>query len=112
TGLKMLLTGIFEFESPIPQSFAMAATGAHAITAIVNHQRCTSAYKIVRSSRVGGRRRGSAVEKSQISWNQYHKRFLIAKQKSAQTGRREPSSRRLTQLRHHAAGSSLRTCAS
>jgi hypothetical protein len=61
TGLKMLLTGIFEFESPIPQSFANAATGAHAITTIVNHQRCTSAYKIVRSSRDSGRRRGGAV---------------------------------------------------
>jgi hypothetical protein len=67
TGLKMLLTGIFEFESPIPQSFAKAATGAHAITAIVNQQRCTSAYKIVRSSRDSGRRRGGAVAKSQIS---------------------------------------------
>jgi len=45
TGSKTLLTGILEFESPIPQSFANAATGAHAITAIVNQQRCTSAYK-------------------------------------------------------------------
>ena len=41
----MLLGGIFEFDSPIPQSSANAATGAEPITAIVKHQRCISAYK-------------------------------------------------------------------
>src|SRR6266481_3209013 len=41
----MLLGGIFEFESPIPQSSASAATGAQPITAIVKRQRCISAYK-------------------------------------------------------------------
>jgi len=41
----MLLGGIFEFDSPIPQSLPSAATGKEPITAIVKHQRCISAYK-------------------------------------------------------------------
>src|SRR5258708_32312559 len=45
TASKTLLGGIFEFESPIPQSSASAATGAQPITAIVKRQRCISAYK-------------------------------------------------------------------
>jgi hypothetical protein len=40
TGSKTLLGGIFEFESPIPQSFASAATGTQPIRAIVKYQRC------------------------------------------------------------------------
>ncbi len=46
TASKTLLGGIFEFDSPIPQSFANAATGEQPITAIVRHQRCISAYKV------------------------------------------------------------------
>src|SRR5208282_4134597 len=51
TESKTLLGGILEFESPIPQSLASAATGAQPATAmamaIVNHQRRTIAYKIL-----------------------------------------------------------------
>src|ERR1700691_1351543 len=46
TASKTLLGGIFEFDSPIPQSFASAAAGLQPITAIVKHQRCISTYKI------------------------------------------------------------------
>src|SRR5215469_1836802 len=46
TGLKTLLGGIFEFDAPIPQSLASAATGEQPTRAIVRHQRCRRKDKV------------------------------------------------------------------